>query len=61
MLNTALLNCLIKKEEKITSASHAVPFPDCLRHLLSDVNAVAMEPLIAVIAATVSGRSKSRK
>lgn len=42
----------------ITSASHAVPLSDGLRSLLCDVNAVAMEPLIAVITAAVSGRSK---
>lgn len=42
----------------ITSASHAVPLPDRLGHLLGDVDAVAVEPLIAVIAATTNERSK---
>lgn len=68
-----LLNCdiftvtsivIAVKEDRIffplTSASHAVPFSDCLCCLLSDVNAVAVEPLITVITATVSGRSKWR-
>ncbi len=60
-LSTAVLNAVIKEDFIITSASHAVPFSDGLRHLLCDVNAVAMEPLITVITATVRGRSRMKK
>lgn len=42
----------------ITSASHAVPLPDCICHLLCDANTMAMEPLIAIITATAKERYK---
>lgn len=47
----------------ITSASHAVPLPNGLGHLLSHTDAVTVEPLVAVITATGSqggGRHVSR-
>lgn len=44
-----------KMEKKtLTSASHAVPFPDCFCHLLSDVDTVSMEPLITIVTASVA-------
>lgn len=44
----------------ITSASHAIPLPNGLCHLLCNVNAMAMEPLIAIITATVKGDTNKR-
>lgn len=46
----------LKKNTPITSASHAVPFANCLCRLLCDVDTMAMKPFITVITATVDRR-----
>ena len=51
---------MINEDIFLTSAFYAVPFPDCLGLLLRDVNAVAVEPFIALIATTVRGRGKNK-
>ena len=42
----------------LTSAWHTVPLPDCFSTLLSDVDAVAMKPFIAVVTATSNAHRK---
>lgn len=42
-----------------TSAAHAVPLLDRLRHLLCDVDAVPVEPLVAVVTAAERAGNKS--
>lgn len=44
----------------LTSALPTVPFPDGLGHLLSDPDAVSMEPLVAVVTSTACDGASSR-
>lgn len=44
----------------LTSAIPAVPFPDGLGHLLSDPDAVPMEPLVAVVTSTARDGASGR-
>jgi hypothetical protein len=44
----------------LTSALPTVPFPDGLGHLLSDPDAVSMEPLVAVVTSTAYDRASGR-
>lgn len=42
----------MKEHSLLTSAAHAVPLLYGFCHLLSDVDAVSVEPLVAVVATT---------
>lgn len=48
----------IKENSLLTSAAHAVPLLYGFRHLLSDADAVSVEPLVAVV--TTTGKEKKR-